>query len=396
MDDLIIFNNKFYPAFGGMESHFYNALKYFIKDSEWNCKYIISKEKSKHIILNNKLEKLYYFDDIYTLSKVLYNKIEKSNSVFMFNNGMWIEDLKVLRENFKNVLFTQRTGGNEFVKAPLSTELPLSESQMIWANNINQYLDIMISNSEFTNERLRNIGVLEKKIIKIRGGISEEQCKKNLLNKKSNREKFDLRHYTSNKIIITTASRLIPFKNIELLIESIGKSKYKNKIFFLCIGDGSEKNKLYNLSKKILKNNFCFFGSTDYTTTLKLISISDIYCSSSKNFYKKRENETYLHTETMGRSILEAKCQNVYLIATNVGGVSEWFFENQEIGSLIESENLSELVNTIDTVIDNSHYLKINNCFCYSYDWNNLFAEYKRIWRKSIDERDIANNIKKK
>ena len=394
MNYVVIFNDKLPPNFGGMETHFKEFLDYFKKDAEWKCELVASKYDDKFIILNSRLEIVRTFETIENQIDFLNKRYKSGECVYFFNNGSWIEELEGIKETNSKVILCQRTGGNEFVKAPLKANLPLKEAQNEWAKIINKNLDCIVSNSEFTNNRLMNIGVAIDKIQTIRGGVESELCKYNIANKMKTREIFDGIYNTKNMSIITSAARLVDFKGIDVIIKAIASSKYKDKIFFQCIGDGPLKNDLLSLCQQYLNpENYTFVGVVDQHETLKKISISNIYCSTSFNCLKNRGSESYIHTETMGRSILEAICQNVTVISSDAGGAYEWFNEGLEIGILLEKADSLHLANAIDYVLENNIESLNGIEYCDKYSWKNIFSKYKNTWREILDERSIGNYI---
>src|SRR5690606_26774285 len=78
-----------------------------------------------------------------------------------FNSGRWIEELRQIRKLFPTAKFLYRTGGNEILKAPLTyTHIPNHQlRQAYWASILNETVDLLITNSAFTEERLKMVGI---------------------------------------------------------------------------------------------------------------------------------------------------------------------------------------------------------------------------------------------
>lgn len=385
MNKVVLFNDKLPPNFGGMETHFMHALNYFKNDKKWKCEYVVSKELNKHILLDNNLNAITIFENSYELGIYLHKTFKRNKYCMLFNNGMWIEDLGVLKKTNPNAIMCQRTGGNEFMKATLlENTLPIKERQRKWADHIKDNLDFIISNSNYTNRRLLDIGVPENKIVKIRGGVSRKSCEENIANRFVNRKGFD-RKYNLNKkeYIITVAARLIHFKGIDTIISAISKSKFRENVIFVCIGDGELKDELLSLCEKFLeKDSYVFMGNITPNETLKLISLSDLYCSASRDVYKKSNTDYYIHSETMGRSILEAICQNIKVVATNVGGVSEWFETENNIGVLVNEDDHISMTKAIDSVLNELVQENYSLRFLDLYSWDVIFEIYKEMWEE--------------
>lgn len=398
MSKLILFYYKSELNFGGMETHFVMAKEYFSKDQEWNCEWLVLKSDNnielQHISNGSKIK----FEKSLELGRYIAQIYKDEACCMLFNDGRWIEELGTLRSTNPNAIMFQRSGGNEFMKAPLKkSNLPLIERQKLWGSYINEFLDAIISNSKFTTTRLKEIGVKQEKIVEIRGGVDIEECMKNLERWQVLREGFNKVHNLSNKkYLITVASRFVPFKDIHNVIEAIAECKYKEEIMLLLIGDGCEREGLLRLCEARLSNDsYCFLGKMQHTEAMKYICIADIFCNASKEFLKRSGQEYYVHTETMGRSLLEAIAQNTPVIATDVGGVREWFEENLHIGKLIEAENKTQMAQAIECILE-QQYLKhkLYNESYTKYGWEYVFKKYKEIWEGYKHVKECSyNNI---
>ena len=83
-----------------------------------------------------------------------------------------------------------------------------------------------------------------------------------------------------NSFKIISVSRLTERKNISELLNQVYLSKLKN-IEILIVGDGPEKKKLIELSKKF-KINCKFLGFLYHDKIPQLLSVSNLYCLLSK------------------------------------------------------------------------------------------------------------------
>lgn len=379
--NIVIFNDRMPPHYGGMETHFLYFKSFFSKNKNWQCKYVISKKNEKHQVFSIKLKLLYEFNNISELIEFLKKNEIK---VYFFNNGYWIEDFHNLRKNNENVIFCLRTGGNDFVKASLSMNISLKERQNFWAYQINTYLDFIISNSKYTNSRLIEQGILKSKIKLLRGGVDIKKTRLNIKNRAINRNKFFEKYSIKKSYVICTSARLVKFKGINFIIDAINKSKNKSNLFFLLIGDGPELDILKKMCEINLNpNSWKFIGAQSHDDALKLISISDIYISASIEHVEPSVLGTYIHTETMGRSLLEAMSQNIKIIATDVGGVKEWFLENSSLSRLLVKENdVSQIAKSIDKLLP---ITDIQQSF-EKYSWDNIFSQYMICWSNILEK----------
>ena len=83
----------------------------------------------------------------------------------------WLTDIKSLRENFHDDVFIMRSGGNDIYKALNKTNIKtLKKKLSVTADIINNYIDRLIINSDYSYFRNIDIGIIPRKMIKIRGG----------------------------------------------------------------------------------------------------------------------------------------------------------------------------------------------------------------------------------
>lgn len=332
MRNVILFTNTFTQGFGGMEAHFNAAVRYFSKQSKDFKLSFIATNKETFQLRNLDGEIVIKTNSIQQFSQQLQN-FTTGDVVYLFNDGHWIEQMDVLRKDHSAALFMMRSGGNEFMKAGIFPHLRLNERQQAWGDIVNHYVDYVISNSNFTTERMLGCGFMREKIVKIRGGADVQVCYDNVQNRKKYRQEFDAIYRTENKTLLVVASRMVKFKGIDVLIEAISNSAYKDTIFLLLVGNGEEYEALHaQCEASLLKGSYSFVGGKTHAQTMRYIAIADLFCNTSQLYGKQSFQETYIHTETMGRSMIEAICHGVPIIATDVGGTKELFEEQTHIG----------------------------------------------------------------
>ena len=197
-----------------------------------------------------------------------------------------------------------------------------------------------------------------------------------ILNKIKNRDQLDVIYKTKGKKIITLACRFVPFKGIlEFLIQIKAKFNY-DEWMLLIVGNGVLLREIKETLVKFFPDNYILIEGASHNDALKYISISDIVVNSSLYYKRFFGDEWFYHTETMGRTMIEAVSLNIPLVATNVGGTSELFFENN-------NQNIGLLVHDFYDFDDQIKKLKYNDSFIdYSkqYSWHSIFEKYKRIF----------------
>ena len=105
---------------------------------------------------------------------------------------------------------------------------------------------------------------------------------------------------SKNDIVIIFVGRLAEEKNVEFLLNAHKKlvSKHKNAKL-LIVGDGPDKEKFENISKKLkINNNVIFTGKVAWSEVPYYYHVSDIFTTASKS-------------ETQGLTVIEAMASNV-------------------------------------------------------------------------------------
>jgi glycosyltransferase involved in cell wall biosynthesis len=116
-----------------------------------------------------------------------------------------------------------------------------------------------------------------------------------------------------DQFILCGVGRLVEAKGFDLLVESM---QYADQdICLLLIGDGQEKEKLENLSKKLnIKNRIIFAGNIENRLTERIIKSSDLLAISSR-----REGFSYVFAESL---LLDTP-----IISTDVADIKKFITE---------------------------------------------------------------------
>jgi glycosyltransferase involved in cell wall biosynthesis len=141
----------------------------------------------------------------------------------------------------------------------------------------------------------------------------------------------------SDCLVFLTASRLVPHKRIDLILQAFQSINLENYIFIIC-GGGQELEKLKTISNKFDKKNKVFYvGEVGSDLLHEIFTISDIYISWSAE-------------EGAPNVFIEAMNSGLGIVSSNVGGVSEMFVhENSKI--LLDPESVYDLKKTIESLI---------------------------------------------
>lgn len=312
--------------------------------------------------------------------------------VLFFNDGHYIEHFYELRTIFPNALFVMRSGGNEFVKAPWhDMSLPLSERQTLWSKAINDNADYVIANSAYTWQRMIQIGIARGKILIVRGGVDLIAAAENVADKTGLRREFDAIFGTSGRYIFCIAARHVEFKGIADVLKIFNALKRSRKWFLLIAGEGNESAALWRYcAENFREDSFAFIGAVNHEEIMKYIALSDCLLSCSVDTLRASGDAVYIHTETMGRSIIEAVCQRVPVIATPAGGVREWFEEISGAGVLLPDDRTARtsiirrafedgLTCSVTKVSDIYGWGHIVNFF-----YGGLFAQRRTVFKSAL------------
>lgn len=134
--------------------------------------------------------------------------------------------------------------------------------------------------------------------------------------------------------------RIIPIKNLSLLINAFKEIHKENKNIILDIVGNGDKSEI-EMIKKISgqNNNIKFLGEKCGDELVKHYQFSDIFILPS--LYDNYPNV-----------IFEAMASGLPVIATNVGGIPSQVV-NGQTGLLVSSNNINELKNAISTLVNN-------------------------------------------
>jgi glycosyltransferase involved in cell wall biosynthesis len=360
--EILFFADRLPPEIGGMEIHAEFFISYFINHPDYRIKTIVSRDRSGKDILFNGYEK-----QIIEIEVFLRNQTTGSEILF-FNCGRWIESLQSFKSILPKALFIYRTGGNEIIKAPLAqvkiADLPTRQS--VWSSIINETIDILITNSDYTQNRLEEIGVNRLKFFKCIGGVDTKTI-----------NQFFSYPSINKTVTFVCCSRFVPYKNHELLINVFNILNQKGIDFeLILIGDGPL---LKAISDKVdilgLQNKVIFKGLYTNQQVLQEIVKSDYYIQFSSELETFVEGGSYIHAEGMGRSILEAISAGKFVITMRSGALPEIItYEN---GLLIDVTDPFEIAGQIAVLLHSGPRI-LNRTDVYS--WENCFKKYEKIF----------------
>ncbi len=362
---ILLFADKLPPEIGGMEIHAHYFVQHFSKENDL---IIISKRNGSDVLVD------YDYEIIKELILLDFLKaFENEKCVVFYNSGFWIESFIDIKNVLKKAVFLYRTGGNEINKAQLNKKISLhSDRQEYWVKTINNSIDFLIANSQFTYKRLIDLGIQNEIITIISGGIDSINIKRAIKEKSQTRS---LLNCNDTDKLIVCCCRFVPYKRIDYLLRVFQYLSPKYKI--VLVGDGNllEDAKIMAAEMNL---KISFLGRMSHEETLKIIAAANIYCQASTDLVVKVEEGSYIHTEGMGRSLLESICCGNRVVVTNCGALDELI--NSENGVLINGDE-KEFATQIEHLLSLPPIMEDSReNYCRRFNFENIFTQYENFW----------------
>lgn len=370
----------------GMETHAWAYIQY-----KWDkiVPYSFDIDKTtetQEIISRYNLSKVNFtlpFNSIYD-SQILNSIIAKHSPEFVFFNSLfWIEIITQLKKTNNYIKFILRSGGNDISQSNIQNAPTLEERRAFVVNTINNSIDVLIVNSQFTFNIFLEYWICEDKMKVIVGWVDT-----NKFTPVSDEQKLLLREklcISKEQTIGIAVSRLVEFKNIPAVLETAKNIVVNPNNMFILVWWGPLLNEARNFVKKNnLWNKILIIWDIPVQDIPEYYQIADYFLQMSTYSMisvpsTKKWGEYYFHTETMGRSAMEAMSSGLPIIATSVWWVPEvikdWWI-------LIPDNDVSEAVKSILEIMTNNDLSRIlshkaREIAIKKYSWDNVFNNYK-------------------
>lgn len=337
-----------------MHAHYF--IEHFTNHPQFPLAGIITKDTNGQDCFVSKENK--FSIDIEELSRL-------SNPAFIFfNSGRWIEEIKRIRKIFQNAYFLYRTGGNEILKASLAHEKISNHAlrQAYWVKNLNDTINLLITNSAYTEMRLRDLGITCP-FVRCVGGVNVSALKPQEL-------------IAKGPLKIFCAARFVPYKNHSLLLNVIHKLILRgHDIHLRLAGDGPL---LTQAKEQVHRNGLTsvveFLGVLDNGQACQEIANANIYMQFSIDKITEVPGGSYIHSEGMGRAILEALSAGTFVVVGRSGALSEIVTEDR--GLLVKLSDEEQITNEIEHVFKSP---LVRRPFLEHFSWANLFKRYEEL-----------------
>jgi glycosyltransferase involved in cell wall biosynthesis len=229
--------------------------------------------------------------------------------------------------------------------------------------------DLIAPISNFLKTQLMEYhNINEHKLAVVPNGVDCSLFKPSSKKRKELREKENL----DEKIFVFSAGRLVREKGFHILIKSISKSQFREKIILGIAGDGYFRNTLKLLSKK-LNVQTKFFGLLENSSLVDYYCGADIFVTPS------------LWQEPFGIVNIEAMACECPVIATSTGGIPE-IVEDRKTGFLYSPHDVNSLRNKIDFLIQNQQCAKklgknARKKVIKEYNWDILIKKWIALYK---------------
>lgn len=234
--------------------------------------------------------------------------------------------------------------------------------------------------SQYLAKWARDMGAKKDSISVVPNGVDYEKFAKQITPQREEeiRNELGLR---ADDIVLVTSSRLVHKNAIDVVIDSLTylPSSYK----FLILGTGPLEQELRNQVGELkLKDRVIFKGFVDHKNLPEYLQASNIFIRPSRS-------------EGMGISFIEAMAAGIPVIATQVGGIPDFLF-NEVTGLFCEVDNPKDIAQKVKRISDDHELRKsiIDSAkdLTRAYDWEYIAKRMKVIfeWHPSFTQEDSS------
>lgn len=236
--------------------------------------------------------------------------------------------------------------------------------------------DYIVTVSKKLKEKTRKIENKIKRISTIYNGANSEKFRPVIMDIAE--KKIGI---TKKDKVILYIGNLIPIKGVNNLLEAFARlleDTERNDLTLFCIGDGKVKHELIQLSRFLqVEDKVSFFGERPHDEIPFWLNIADMLVLPSLS-------------EGFPVIIPEAMMCGVFIIATDVGGVSEAIID-KVTGLLVKPNDIDFLFKALKWYLDNDHLskkIKENAMqFAKTFTWDENAEKYFAIYRSILNEK---------
>lgn len=182
----------------------------------------------------------------------------------------------------------------------------------------------------------------------------------------------------SNERVIISVSRLVPKNGMDDLIRAFALFAHSRESLamsykLVLIGDGPQRQQLEVLAtERGVAERIHFVGNLPHNELPNYLAIADAFVRPSRS-------------EGLGTAFLEAMAAGVPVVATPVGGISD-FLQNNETGLLAQAGNAQSIVQSMQTILHDRELRekiikKARALVTQRYSWDKIAQQYREIFR---------------
>ncbi|MGA1099081.1 MAG: glycosyltransferase family 4 protein [Candidatus Nanopelagicales bacterium] len=213
-----------------------------------------------------------------------------------------------------------------------------------------QDLDFITYLGDFTRNKLARLIPSDAKFVKLSPGVDTAVFN---LQYRANRDELLARNNLSGKKIVFCASRLMPRKGQDELLEVWPKVLQRNpSAHLLFSGGGPYKQKLLRkVNSKNLQNSVTFLGTLTQKELAAFYGMSNVFAMPN------RTRNFGLDVEGLGMVFLEAAACGIPTIGGRAGGVPDALID-EATGYLVNPKKREELLAKLDLLLQNPNLAK--------------------------------------
>lgn len=373
---VFVFIGLYHGSYGGMENHGRHLVDW-LRQSPRGCLLIAVFAKDTHgrtVQLDQHGKVLSRWEEPVALATTIQAQ-GGTHPILFFNTAHWIEELAPLRARLPMALFCARTGGNEIVQAPLrDMRTQHLQRQQFWTRTINQYIDVLVTNSVFTEQRLIQIGIDPSKFALIPGGVDQALADRCAHAARRTRPAARKR--------VVWAGRFVVFKGLDVLLQAIHLLGDQAPELVL-IGDGPLLPTIREQVQQLgLHQRVQLPGACNPQQSLQAIAEGNLYAAPSLAEVRTVAGGSYVHTETMGRSVMEALSCGLRVVASQVGGLPE--LVEPELGELVPTGDPDAVAAAIGRQLTLPPLAEsCRRRLAARFAWSTVFNAYRDLWSQA-------------
>jgi glycosyltransferase involved in cell wall biosynthesis len=203
-----------------------------------------------------------------------------------------------------------------------------------------KYIDHIFAVSNNNAKILNNR--YNKNIIVVHNGVDTDKFTYN----EKFREEFRKQNGLENKKIVVSAGRIVGWKGLHLIIESLTTLK---DFYYVVIGDGDNLNNLKHLTQTFkVEDRVLFLGSVDNKKLPDYLSIGDVFVQPS------------IGHEAFGITLVEAMSCGLPIVASKNGGMVD-IVEQGKNGYMFDNKNIKQMREEIILAYNNKAQISANS-----------------------------------